>query len=48
MPTSKGNVIQVYWEIQSPRFLPMVMDRVAAAMPQAKMRTCVGAGHVPI
>jgi pimeloyl-ACP methyl ester carboxylesterase len=32
---------------QSAPFFPTVMDRVAAAMPQAKMRTYAGAGHVP-
>jgi pimeloyl-ACP methyl ester carboxylesterase len=32
---------------QSAPFFPLVVGRVAAAMPQAKMRTCAGAGHVP-
>ncbi len=32
---------------QSPPFFPLVMDRVAAVVPQAKMRTYAGAGHVP-
>jgi len=32
---------------QSAPFFPLVVDRVAAAVPQAKMRTYAGAGHVP-
>jgi len=32
---------------QSPPFFPLVMDRVAAALPQARMSTYAGAGHVP-
>jgi len=32
---------------QSPPFFPRVVDRVAAALPQAKRRVYRGAGHVP-
>lgn len=32
---------------QSAPFFPLVVDRVAAAMPHARMRTYAGAGHVP-
>jgi pimeloyl-ACP methyl ester carboxylesterase len=32
---------------QSPPFFPLVVDRVAAAMPDAKTWTYAGAGHVP-
>ena len=32
---------------QSPPFFPPVVERVAAAMPRAEMRTYAGAGHVP-
>jgi pimeloyl-ACP methyl ester carboxylesterase len=32
---------------QSPPFFPLVVNRVATAMPHAKMHTYAGAGHVP-
>jgi len=32
---------------QSPPFFPKVVEKVAAAMPQAEMHTYAGAGHVP-
>ena len=32
---------------QSPPFFPMVVEKIAAAMPRAEIRTYAGAGHVP-
>lgn len=32
---------------QSPPFFPLVVNRVAAVLPQAEVRICHGAGHVP-
>jgi pimeloyl-ACP methyl ester carboxylesterase len=32
---------------QSAPFFPLVVDRIAAAMPRASLRTYAGAGHVP-
>jgi pimeloyl-ACP methyl ester carboxylesterase len=32
---------------QSPSYFPLVVDRIAAAIPTARIRTYQGSGHVP-